>query len=616
MLTPWGEALTPDTAWPEYPRPMLVRAGWQSLNGIWQYAICPRSAATPTQWDGDILVPFCVQSELSGVARRLEDTQRLWYRRTFSLATPDRDRRTLLHFGAVDYHCALWVNGAYVTAHSGGFDTFTVDITEYLHAADNELLLAVDDPTNGSDQPRGKQHQNPQGIWYTPVTGIWQTVWLERVALQNHIAEVRVTPHVEAQRIDVDVLLGRPTRDPTLGVTLTVRLGDVVVAQLRGRPERRLQLAIAEPELWTPAKPTLYNLDVALVRIADPLPDAPAATGQTTPEASLPLRGQREAQLYAHAGPPTEVIDTASTYFGMRSIAVGAHPDTQQPALLLNGAPVFHLATLDQGWWPDGLHTAPADAAWIYEIEFLKAAGFNAVRKHIKVEPQRYYYHCDRLGLLVWQDMPSGFLPAQFVAPDDEDEALRSSRSTEVFELELARMMRQLCAHPSIVVWVLHNEGWGQFDSQRLTDYMKGVDPSRPVNSTSGWLDMAAGDMLDRHDYAPEPTGPTGAAPEDRRARVIGEYGGLGWPIEGHLWNPAMRNWGYQTFHSLPALQAAYERTTQAILIARRDRHVCAAVYTQTTDVEGEVNGLLSYDRRVEKLPRDWLRSTHNGLSE
>jgi hypothetical protein len=372
-----------------------------------------------------------------------------------------------------------------------------------------------------------------------------------------------------------------------------------------------LHLRIPVPQLWSPQHPTLYDLDVELVRIANPLPPRNDREAAATLLRDVPLRGHQEAELYAAAGTAAAVLDRVRSYFAMRSIAVGQHPQTNAPTLLLNGAAVFHLATLDQGWWPDGLHTAPADAAWIYEIEFLKAAGFNAVRKHIKVEPARYYYHADRLGLMVWQDMPSGFLPAQFVAPNDQAEGLRSSLSTGTFELELGRMVRGLRNHPSIVVWVLHNEGWGQFDTARLVEHVRGIDPSRPIDAVSGWLDQGYGDMVDRHDYEAEPTAPTG---DGRRAKVIGEYGGLGWPIEGHLWNPDMRNWGYQTFRSEADLRAAYARVTAAIVEVRRNHGVCAAVYTQTTDVEGEVNGLITYDRRVEKLPRAWLAELHQAL--
>ncbi len=606
MLTPWGESVTAENVWPEYPRPQFVRERWQNLNGRWQYAIRPRTDAMPEIWDGEILVPFCVESALSGVAQRLSDSQRLWYRRTFTPDTPNA--RSLLHFGAVDYHAALWINGAFVASHSGGFDAFTVDITNFLREGANELIVCADDPTSASDQPRGKQHLNPQGIWYTPVTGIWQTVWLEPVPLENSIAEIRLTPQLDTECVVAEVLLARPSRDPTLAVTLTARLGRTVVATLIGRPDRLLSLNVPAPQLWSPDNPALYDLEVALVRVADPSPATTERRAAAGLLREMPLRGQREADLYASARAIGAPLDVVSTYFGMRSIAVGSHPHTGEPTLLLNGSPVFHLATLDQGWWPDGPYTPPADAALVYEIEFLKAAGFNAARKHIKVEPARYYYHCDRLGLLVWQDMPSGFLPAQFVAPNDEAEGLRSSASTQVFENELTRMIRALRSHPSIVVWVLHNEGWGQFDSARLTAAVRSIDPTRVIDAGSGWLDLGAGDLIDRHDYAPEPTAP---APDERRARVIGEFGGLGWPVEGHLWNPHMRNWGYQTFRSAADLKTAYVRTTAAVGRAMREDGVCAAVYTQTTDVEGEVNGLLTYDRRVEKIPRAWLAATH-----
>jgi hypothetical protein len=606
MRTTWGNEVTAANAWPEYPRPQMVRDAWTSLNGTWQYALRPRTAQMPTTFDGDILVPFCIESALSGVGRPVGDTERLWYRRSF--AVPDVSMRTLLHFGAVDHRAAIWLNGAYVDSHAGGFDPFTIDATAFLRPGVNELVVAVDDPGSAGDQPRGKQHARPNGIWYTSVTGIWQTVWLERVSLDNHVAEVRTTPDLAAASVAVEVLLGRPTRDPELAVVLTVRLDERVVATRVARADRCVHLDIPSPQPWSPERPTLYELDVELVRAPNPLP---VDTRSTDEAVAVPLRGDTEARLYADAGTPHARLDRVRCYFGMRSIELGPHPATGRPTLLLNGAPVFQLATLDQGWWPDGLLTPPADAAIVYEIEFLKAAGFNAVRKHIKVEPARYYYHCDRLGLLVWQDMPSGFLPAQFVAPNDAAEGIRSSAASDAWERELSRMIRALRSHPCIVVWVIHNEGWGQFDSERLTTYVKGLDPTRPVNAVSGWLDVGAGDVADRHDYAPEPRAP---ARDDRRALVIGEYGGIGWPIDGHLWNPAMRNWGYQTLHDGASVRAAYARAAAAIAAARRDDGVCAAVYTQTTDVEGEVNGLITYDRRVEKLPRDWLEATHRAV--
>jgi beta-galactosidase/beta-glucuronidase len=601
VLTPWGEAVRPENAWCEHPRPQLVRAGWTSLNGTWSYAIRPRHEPVPRHWDGEILVPFCVESRLSGVGRRVAPGERLWYQRTF---TPPTGQRTLLHFGAVDWHAAIFVNGAYVASHEGGFDPFTLDVTEFLKSGDNDLVVAVDDPTSAGEQPRGKQHLNPKGIWYTPVTGIWQTVWLEPVPSQNHIAEVRATGGSGCAHIET--LLARPTRDPTLAVSLRVRRGERVVATALGRADRTISVNIPEPEPWSPERPTLYHLDVELVRVGNPLPGQGAGEGVAV-RREVPLRGATEAARYAQAT-IEEVVDSVQSYFGLREIHVGSHPESGRPTLLLNGTPVFHLATLDQGFWPDGLLTPPADAAIVHEIAFLKAAGFNAVRKHIKVEPARYYWHCDRLGLMVWQDMPSGFLPAQFVAPNDEREGLRTAISADRHERELARMVRTLRAHPSIVVWVLHNEGWGQFDSERLTAFVRGLDPSRPIDATSGWLDVGAGDFVDRHDYAAEPAAPAG---DGRRALVLGEFGGVGWPIADHLWDPAMRNWGYQTFASESEVKAAYARALAAVGRARETDGLCAAVYTQTTDVEGEVNGLLTYDRRVEKLPRAWLAEQH-----
>lgn len=614
MLTHWGKELQSASSpvLDDYPRPQMVRDGWINLNGTWQYAVTPKHAPQPRAWKGEILVPFCIESPLSGVERSVTPSERLWYRRMFALdSVADR---TLLHFGAVDYECTIWINGGLAGAHSGGFDPFTLDIVEFVRDGENEIVVGVTDPTSSADQPRGKQHLKPQGIWYTAVTGIWQTVWLEQVPVHAHIEELCITPNECCDGIDFTAFLHRPSRDPELAVRLTIRLGEKVIAETTGRPDRLLQVGIADPECWSPATPTLYDIEVLLLRIKNPLPADNDRQAAAQLQRQVPLRGATESDLYARADlSGSEVLDQVNGYFGLRRIELGPHPQGGHPTLLLNGDPVFHFGPLDQGWWPDGFHTPPADEAMVYEIEYLKAAGFNTLRKHIKVEPARYYYHCDRLGILVWQDAPSGFLPAQFVAPNDEGEVLRSSRTAEVYELELQRMIQRLKAHPSIVVWVLHNEGWGQFDSHRLTERIRALDPTRLVNADSGWLDVGAGDMIDKHDYRDTPTAPEA---DGRRAIVIGEYGGVGWPLEGHLWNPEIRNWGYQTFHTEDEVRAAYRKVTDAIVTMFTDQGLAGAIYTQTTDVEGEINGLITYDRAVEKFPRDWLADVHASLTE
>jgi len=610
LLTRWANE-QPDTPLNDYPRPALTRDAWLNLNGLWRYKITPLNAPMPIdatdQWDGEVLVPFCIESALSGVERALLADQRLWYQREFELVSVEQ--RSLLHFSAVDYECAIWINGVFAGAHTGGFDAFTIDISAYARKGNNSICVAVSDTTSRGDQPRGKQHLKPNGIWYTAVSGIWQTVWIEQVPLTAHIEEIRITPLCEQEAIDVTAFLHRPTRNPQLAIRLVVTLDSIVISETIARPDRKVRIALEDPQLWSPNSPILYELKAELIRICDPLPQDKNPAGI---ERETPLRGNTEDALYAQADSlDAPVIDSVGSYFGMRSIELAAHPEHKKPTLLLNGQPVFHLGTLDQGWWPDGLHTPPSDTAIIEELEFLKAAGFNTVRKHIKVEPARFYYHCDRLGLLVWQDMPSGFLPAQFVATNDENEGLRHSRSSETFEIELQRMIRGLTHHPSIVVWVLHNEGWGQFDTHGLTARIRALDATRLINSSSGWLDVGAGDMIDKHDYAPTPTPPD---PDGRRALVIGEYGGAGWPVEGHQWDPRIRNWGYQTYHSRDALKAAYQQFTQAIIEMHRTNGLSAAIYTQTSDVEAEVNGLLTYDRLIEKLPREWLRQMHEDL--
>ena len=603
LKTRWTDLVDPTLPWPEYPRPQMVRDDWQNLNGTWDYAIAPIDAAgIPQLWQGTIVVPFCLESALSGVQQSLTSEQCLWYRRSFELT--DVAGRTLLHFGAVDYEASVWINGAFVQSHSGGFDAFTVDIAAFVRKGTNEVIIRVTDPTSRSDQPRGKQRLAPEGIWYTAVSGIWQTVWIEQVPLSNHIEEVRITPAATCDAISVVAFLARPSRDPELAVRLSVTLNGVSAVELTAIPDREVTLSIPEAQRWSPDSPCLYDLDVSLVHVADPFPREDAEQKRSK---KLPSRGPTELDLYAKAE-PVEQLDHVRCYFGLRSLRPGAHPTTGAPTLLFNDEPIFQLGPLDQGWWPDGLHTPPCDEAIVNEIEFLKAAGFNVLRKHIKVEPARFYYHCDRQGLMVWQDMPSGFVPAQFVGRNDEGEGLRHSRSTEQFELELQRILNRLHNHPSIVLWVLYNEGWGQFATHRLTDRVRSLDPSRPVNATSGWLDVGAGDLVDRHDYRLKPDAPQG---DGVRALVIGEYGGLGWPIEAHLWNPKMRNWGYHAYHSAESLQEAYRVLTARLLELQRSEGICAAIYTQTTDVEGEVNGLMTYDRAIQKLPPEWLAEVH-----
>ena len=613
-MSRWEKQLTADNAWREYPRPQMVRRQWQNLNGLWDYAITPKTAPAPTTFtgapdQGQILVPFCVESTVSKVNKPLTPDQRLWYRRTVTLPREWTGQRVLLHFGAVDYECSVWVNGGQVGSHTGGSDAFTFDITDYLKNGPNQLLLGVTDPTSTGEQPRGKQLLNPNGIWYTPVSGIWQTVWMEPVPKQSYIDEVRLTPEVDSGRVRVEVLLDKPADNRITGIRLTALDGNQTLATTLVRAGRVGYLPINNPKLWSPDRPFLYDLRAELVAVKDPF------EGQ--PNNQRPRRGsQAERTAYASATVTGNPTDAVTGYFAMRKIAIGRRSDgdgpaANQPVLLLNNRFVFQNGPLDQGWWPGSLLTPPSEEAMAFEIDFLKKSGFNMLRKHIKVEPERYYYLCDKLGILVWQDMPSGFLDGQNESPGDVAQPLRRSKGKEQFELELRRMMNQLHNHPSIVTWVVHNEGWGQYENERLAAWVKGLDPSRVVNAVSGWNDRGAGDFYDIHTYEPEPTPP---APQANRVVVIGEFGGIGWPVPGHLWNPDMRNWGYQTYQSGDAVLAAYRKKYAKIVEYYQKQALSACVYTQTTDVEGEVNGLLTYDREVIKIPVETLRQIHAPL--
>ncbi len=596
LMTEWGEKITPDNAWREYPRPQFVRERWQNLNGMWDYAITSKTAPAPSKFDGKILVPFAPEAALSGVGKILQPGERLWYSRSFEVPAAWKNERLLLHFGAVDYECALWVNGGLVGAHKGGFDEFNFDVTPFLKDGNNVLLMGVTDPSDTGEQPRGKQQLKPEGIWYTPVSGIWQTVWLEPVPAGSHLAELRLTPDVDAGGLRVVGLTDQAFSDDTYAVRFTASTNGKTVSSTIARINREGFLKVPGARLWSPSDPFLYDLKAELIRVKNPWPK-PA--GNERPN-ERPLRfGGRERELYEKAEAEGAPLDVVTSYFGMRKVSLGPGTVAGQPAILLNGQPLFQHGPLDQGWWPDGLHTPPADAAMKWEIEWLRKAGFNMLRKHIKVEPARYYYHCDRLGMLVWQDMPSGFNQGLRNNRPDEGEPFRLSTSREQHELELRRMLGRLHNAPSIVMWVVFNEGWGQYESKAMAQWVKAIDGSRLVNADSGWLDMNVGELFDIHTYQEIPQ-----TPEQKtdRAVVLGEYGGVGWPIENHLWNPKMRNWGYQTYQDKTAYLNALRKKVEALVPMKQKLGVSAAVYTQTTDVEGEVNGLMTYDRKYIKV--------------
>jgi hypothetical protein len=570
LMTRWAKEVDPKSPLPEYPRPQMVRNRWQNLNGLWDYAIRPKDEARPEKWDGEILVPFAAESALSGVMQKVRTENRLWYRRAFELPSGWAGERVLLNFGAVDWESTVWVNGKEVGAHRGGYDPFTFDISAALNkSGKQEIIVGVWDPTTRGQQPLGKQHDRPEGIWYTPTTGIWQTVWLEPVP-HTYIRSLKIVPDVDQNTVSVVVEAGGETTGYGAEISVTVRsrvgqaLRQVMATGEIGKP---IVLALGQnpaPLLWSPDSPQLHDLKVTLPR--------------------LPRDSKSEA----------ERPDAVESYFGLRKISLGKD-DRGVTRLTLNNKPVFQFGPLDQGFWPDGLYTAPTDAALKFDIEMTKKFGFNMARKHVKVEPARWYYWCDKLGLLVWQDMPSS--ADGHIAPG-RGEGTRSPATVETFERELKALIDTHRNPPCIVMWVPFNEGWGQFDTVRIAKLVKDYDPTRLVNCASGWNDFPAGDVHDIHVYP----GPGSPNPEEHRAAVLGEYGGLGLPLKGHTWQ-GEKNWGYRSFTTIEDLTEAYLNLTFRLHPLIGTPGLSAAVYTQTTDVEIEVNGLMTYDREVIKLP-------------
>lgn len=571
IKTKWATQINPANVLPEYPRPIMQRGEWKNLNGLWDYAIIQKGEHLPTAFDGQILVPFAVESSLSGVGKSIDENKELIYQRSFELPSAWRGKQVLLHFGAVDWKADVWVNDVKVGSHTGGFTPFSFDITAALSAkGTNRLLVKVWDPTDKGTQPRGKQVSQPNGIWYTPVSGIWQTVWLEPVS-EKHISDLRITPDVDHNLLTINALLGNPSSSDL--VEVSVYDGDRLVATGKSINAEPVEVPMpADVKLWSPDSPFLYTLKV-----------------------SLKSDGK--------------VLDRVDSYAAMRKYS------TRRDAngivrLELNNKPLFQFGPLDQGWWPDGLYTAPTDEALLYDIQKTKDFGFNMIRKHIKVEPARWYTHCDRLGIIVWQDMPSGDRNPEWQMRQyfNGTERKRSAESEATYRKEWKEIMDCLYSYPCIGTWVPFNEAWGQFKTPEIAEWTKQYDPTRLVNPASGGNHYPCGDMLDLHHYP---------APElflydAQRATVLGEYGGIGMVLKDHLWEPN-RNWGYVQFNTSKEVTDEYVKYADMLyrLIAKG---FSAAVYTQTTDVEVEVNGLMTYDRKVIKLDEQRVKEANTRI--
>jgi beta-galactosidase/beta-glucuronidase len=595
IMTRWGEKLSPDQVWTEYPRPQMVREKWKNLNGLWSYAVTQKTSEKP-DFEGEILVPFAIESALSGVKRSLQPDELLWYRRTFRIPDSWSGHRILLHFGAVDWACTVWINGVKVGNHQGGYLPFYFDITHQLlppnkthlprnnASVENEIVVSVWDPTDQSWIARGKQVLNPKSIWYTAVSGIWQTVWLEPVS-QTSIRGLKMTPDIESETIKVIVVLEGEKEDSQ--VQVTVLDGGIQIGTQSGREHQALTVPVPNPRLWSPDHPHLYDLQVE-------------------------VRQQERT------------IDQVKSYFGMRKFSM--QPDLQgRLRLCLNNQPLFHYGPLDQGYWPDGLHTPPSEEAMISDVKWLKSVGCNMLRKHIKVEPARFYYDCDRLGMIVWQDMPNGgypvgnvvsFLAIMFGRFSRRDDRLywRAGRgereSRDDYWRELREMIDHLYNFACIGMWVPFNEAWGQFNANEVADWLQKYDPTRPVDHASGWFDQGGGDFRSIHTYSKKLVH---ELPKDQRGVILSEFGGYALKLEGHVWN-LKTEFGYKKFESNQSLTDAYIELLETQLKPWVKAGLSGAVYTQTSDVEIEINGYLTYDRKIVKMDVDRLKKIHGEL--
>jgi len=567
LKTQWAEKVDPANPLPEYPRPMMVREQWKNLNGLWDYAILLKGSAMPATFDGKILVPFAVESSLSGVQKPVGADKELWYSREFDVPASWKNKQILLNFGAVDWKADIWLNDIQIGSHKGGYTPFSFDITPFLTTGKpQKLMVRVWDPADEGFQPRGKQVTKPGGIWYTSVTGIWQTIWIEPVS-GNHLTHKKSIPNIDGNTVTVTAFTSE-TKNTDL-VEVKILDGNTVISSGKGISGSEVLLSVPEAKLWSPETPFLYDLKISLLQNG-------------------------------------KVVDEVISYFGMRKISTKKDINGIV-RLQLNNKDYFQFGPLDQGWWPDGLYTAPNDEALKFDIVKTKEMGFNMIRKHVKVEPARWYYHCDREGILVWQDMPSGDGWAGWQTDKyfTGNELVRSTESEENFKREWMEIMDLLISNPCIVTWVPFNEAWGQFKTVEICQFTKSYDPSRLVNPASGGNFFPVGDMLDIHHY-PEPEM---TLYDGSRANVLGEFGGIGLVLDDHLWIQE-RNWGYVKYKNSAEATDAYLTFIEQ-LKKQITQGFSAAIYTQTTDVEIEINGLMTYDRKVVKLDESLIRKAN-----
>ena len=570
IKTKWGNNLKPENVWKEYPRPQLERKDWLNLNGIWHYYITDLDSKKPEKFDQNILVPFCLESSLSGVMKPLNETQILWYYKEFEIPKKWKDKNIIIHFNAVDWKSELYINDDKIGEHYGGYSEFNFDITKNLKTGKNKIILKVWDPSDTGYQPIGKQCLDPKVIWYTSISGIWQTVWLEPVN-QQYIKKLEINNNYDNKEIKINCLLNTEEKLP-LEMSLIYKEKEIL--KQKGISNTEIVLKISEENFhpWSPTEPNLYIIKIEIFDESNKL------------------------------------IDSILSYTTIRKIEQ-RKDENGYYRIYLNNKPLFNMGTLDQGYWPDGLYTPPSEEAMIYDINKLKELGFNTIRKHVKIEPYRYYYHCDKIGMLIWQDMPSGDRKPnswEYHHLNTGDDVKRSEESKNNYYHEWSEIIDNLKFFQCIIIWIPFNEAWGQFDTEKVVNFTHNKDPTRLINAASGGNHRICGNFLDLHHY-PEPSQ---YLKVDNLINILGEFGGLGLDIKGHTWKGD--NWGYRTFRTKEEITEKYEEYIN--LIINSFKGFSAAIYTQTTDVEIEINGLITYDRAEMKIIEDRIKAANEKI--